>query len=801
MNPLPNRKDFDEHTFDLVVVGGGLAGLCAAIAAARGGTRTAIVQDRPMFGGNSSSEVRVVPHGSSHGAAWGAETGVVHELILADRATNHESFFDHGLINSLYDLTLFEAARQEPLLTTFMNTSVRGVLVDDLGDGSDGTYTRRITAVHGSQLGSEKELLLRARQFVDASGDGTVGFLAGAEYRYGRESRATFGEPLAPAEADDTTLGSTITMRAKKIDRPAPYTPPPWIARYTTPDDFVMDRRLYHIEKEQFGGYWWLEVNNPFHQIDDYEAIRDELHRHVLGVWNYLKNHSPEKERFTDYVLEWIGQIPGKRESRRFVGDVTVTEHDCHVDRRWPDGVAYASWWIDLHIKGGINNREAPGERENIDRRYSDYIRVVPFSLPLRAFYSRNVENLWFAGRVYSVSHIALGPVRVQQSLAAAGQAVGLAAAHALRHGVTPRRLADPGGPYIQPLRQDLLRHDARLLGVRNTDPSDLACSATVTASSSVPLTLPDPTGLPETKHRWQPLDRDRAQVVPVTTDRINEISVYVRNTGELTAEVVVGLEELQRIWDREHGKPVASTVVSVPAGHEGWVSAVLDSTVTPDRPHRVILRADGDVTAGVSWATATPMPVGTVAQYLCVSPGGPEEKNADLECLSPAEVELPAYELWRQFRKGAHGLRITPQQRPYEPRYAVNGAAWPEDLPNLWASEPIGEDPQWLRLDWDAPVTFASVQVSFDTDLDAGCDKRPGFYRAPQCVRDWRVRALVDGQWTTLHAETGNVQRHRVVRLPEPVTASAVRIDVYAVNDESGTFGARIFEVRVHAH
>ncbi|SBT65766.1 FAD dependent oxidoreductase [Micromonospora sediminicola] len=799
MTPQPHRKDFDEHTFDLVVVGGGLAGLCAALAAARGGTRTAIVQDRPMFGGNSSSEVRVVPHGASHGAAWGAETGIVHELILADRATNHESFFDHGLINSLYDLTLFEAARSEPLLTTFMNTSVRGVLADDLAE-PDGRYTRRVVAVHGSQLGSEKELLLRARQFVDASGDGTVGSLAGAEHRYGRESRATFGEPLAPAEADETTLGSTITMRAKKIDRPAPYTPPAWIARYTSPDDFVMDRRLYHIEKEQFGGYWWLEVNNPFHQIDDYEAIRDELHRHVLGVWNYLKNHSPEKERFTNYVLEWIGQIPGKRESRRFVGDVTVTEQDCHADRRWPDGVAYASWWIDLHIKGGINNREAPGERENIDKRYSDYIRVVPFSLPLRAFYSRNVENLWLAGRIYSVSHIALGPVRVQQTLAAAGQAVGLAAAHALRHGVTPRALADPDGPYIQPLRQDLLRHDARLLGVRNTDPTDLARTANVTASSSVPLALPDPIGLPDTKHRWQPLDTDRAQVVPLTTGRVDEVAVYLRHTGDTATEVTVELEELQRIWDREHGKPVASAMLRVPPGHEGWLAVPLDAAVTPDRPHRVILRAGGPATADVAWATATPMPVGTVAQYLCVSPGGPEDKNAHLDCLSPAEVDLPAYELWRQFRKGAHGLRLTPEQRPYEARYAVNGAAWPEDLPNLWASAPIGQDPEWLRLDWPEPVTFRHVRLSFDTDLDAGCDKRPGFYRAPQCARDWRLAALVDGEWTELHRETGNIQRHRVVRLHAPVTTTAVRVEIHAVHDDTATFGARIFEVRVHA-
>src|SRR5690606_93849 len=149
------------------------------------------------------------------------------------------------------------------------------------------------------------------------------------------------------------------------------------------------------------------------------------------------------------------------------------------------DGVAYAAWWIDLHIPGGVNNRTEPAERENIDAHYSSYIRVAPFSLPLRAYYSRNVANLWMTGRARSVSHVALGPVRVQVSLGAQGQAVGIAAGYAVRHGLTPRQTADPEGPHIGPLRQLLLRRDVRLLGARNDDAGDLARHATVTASSA----------------------------------------------------------------------------------------------------------------------------------------------------------------------------------------------------------------------------------------------------------------------------------------------------------------------------
>ncbi|MGH8776448.1 MAG: FAD-dependent oxidoreductase [Jiangellaceae bacterium] len=789
----------DPHDFDLVVVGGGLAGLCAAIAAARNGTRTAIVQDRPVFGGNSSSEIRVVPYGASHGAAYGGETGIVHELILTDRATNHEWFFDHGLINSLYDLNLAEAVRRERHLTAFLNASARGVEVDDLPAGSG--YTRKITAVHASQLGSEKELLLRAAQFVDATGDGTVGALAGAQTRYGREARSAFGEPLAPRVADDVTLGATITMRARKIDRAAPYDPPDWIAHYTSPDDFVMDRRLYHIHEENFGGYWWLEVNTPFHQIDDNAAIREELHRHVLGVWNYLKNHSPEQDRFANYVLDWIGMIPGKRESRRLVGDITVTEHDCHTDRQWPDGVAYASWWIDLHIKGGINNREAPGERENIDKRYSDYIRVVPFSLPLRAFYSRNVANLWMTGRLLSVTHVALGPVRVQVSLAAQGQAVGTAAAHAVAHRLTPRQVADPDGPHLQPVRQRMLRQDARLLGVRNTDPDDLALSATATASSAIPLALPDPADAADGQLRWLPLDTDRAQVVPLTADRLASVAGYVRNPTPHTASVGVVVERMHRMWDREPGKKVTTARVVVAAGHEGWLDLGVDAAVEPDHPYRLVLQAAD----GVDWAVAGPGLPGTVAQYLTRSPGGCEEKNAHLECFSPDEVELPAYELWRQFRKGVHAVRIEPQPRPFEPRYAVNGAAWPEDLPNLWISEPLGGEAAWLELSWAGPVEVGTVQVSFDSNLDAGTDQRPAFDRVAYCARDWRILGRVGDAWEQLYAEEANYQRQRVVRLQRLATVDALRITVDRTNTSASGHAlddtARVYEVRVYAH
>lgn len=780
------RKPAEEQTFDLVVVGGGVAGLCAAVAAARAGARTAIVQDRPVFGGNSSSEIRVVPYGCSHGSAWTNETGISHELVLEDRATNHEHLFDHGMTNSLYDMVLYEAVRREPNLTPFMNTSVRAVDSEPLDPAAP--TTRRVTAVHGSQLGSEKEYVFRARQFLDASGDGTVGLLAGADFRYGREARTEFGEPLAPVRADEETLGSTITMRARDIGRPVPYTPPPWIQVYTTPDEIGLDRKLYHITKSVYGGYWWLEVNNPFHQIDDNQAIKDELHRHVLGVWNYLKNHSPEKEHAATYALEWVGMLPGKRESRRFLGDVVVTEHDCHTDRNWPDGVAYAGWWIDLHIKGGIHNKREPGERENIDDNYKHWIRVAPFSLPLRAYYSRNVENLWVAGRLLSVTHVALGPVRVQLSLGLQGQSVGAAAAYALAHGLTPRQAADPDGPHIARIRQRLLRDDVHVLDLRNEDPADLALRATATATSERPFSFGEPDG-----EHWLPLDVDRAQVVPISHDRVDSVACYLKNEGDQPAAVTAELHALGRIWDRTPGECVAEARLEVPANSCGWVTASFDAPVTPHRPHRVALRR----APGVSWAQGGPAPVGTVAQYLYVSPGGPEPKNRHLPSFGPDEIDLPPYRHWRQTRRIALAARVTPQPEPFAASSVNNGRAWPEAMPNLWISDPGQPLPQSVELDLGRAVAFNTVLVSFDTNLDLTTGARTEFWRAPECVRDWRLQARVDGRWREVYAETDNYQRRRTARFPS-VTASALRLDALATNGTGGE-GARVYEIRVY--
>lgn len=798
----------ETHSFDLIVIGGGLAGLCAAISAARNGAKTALVQDRPVFGGNSSSEIRVVPHGSNHSNVWAAETGLIHEIVLADRAGNHDQFFDQGLINGLYDLHLLERAKAEENLTLFLNTSARDVDSEPLtpgtastalptsnGLGRIGGEPRRIVAVLASQLGSEREFRLEARHFLDATGDGTVGFLAGADFRYGREGRAEFNEPLAPLQPDDVTMGSTITMRARDVGRPVPYVAPPWIAQYRTPEDFGPGRFLPHLHSPVYGGYWWMEVCNPYHQISDNAAIRDELHRHVLGVWNYIKNHSDIREKATPYVLEWIGMVPGKRESRRLMGDVVLTEHDCHADRAWPDTIGFAGWWIDLHIKGGVLNKSEPAERENADAHYKHWIRVPLFTLPLRAHYSRNIENLWMAGRCLSTTHAALGSVRVMQTLAHLGQNVGIAAAYALRHDLTPRQTADPSGVHIGILQQRILRQDGRLPGIARRDPADLAPSARVSATSQAPFLSDAPNEqwlfwLGSKSRPGHPRHPALGMIVPLTHDRLDRVAFFLESHAGTLQTITVGLQSVDSIWDRPDQPFIASTTLDVPAGHHGWLEAELNATIMPGQSHRVVLSGGEDI----GWTTSMAWPTGTMMNYLHVGPGGPEEKNKCFATFSEGECQIPAYRHWRQQRVPMT-LRLSPSPLPFGPENVLSGPSSPERMPHLWVSDAAQPLPQFLEFRWEEARTISVVEIIFDTQLAEFHQMAEGFSRPSVCAKDWRLLAENEGKWREVFSETGNYLRKRFAHFAT-ITTPALRLEVLATN---GAPEARIFEVRCY--
>ncbi len=441
---------------DVVVVGGGMAGVCAAIAAARCGVQVVLVHDRPVLGGNSSSEVRMHICGADCSGnrkdTDSRETGILEELRLEDAVHNPQRSA------SLWDLLLYDKVRSEANITLLLNTYCHGVRM---------LSPDRIASVLASCPLTETEYIISAKVFIDCSGDGRLGAEAGAQFRSGREGRQEYGESLAPARPDEKRLGSTILFITRKYDHPIPFVPPQWIVR------FPSCQQLPHRSHNSWEyGYWWVEYGGEMDTITDGDRIRDQLLAFALGVWDHIKN-SGSHPQSANWALEWIGFLPGKRESRRFIGEYVLNQRDVQQGEVFEDGVAYGGWPIDLHPPEGILSKEPPAQQ----------IDVPLYNIPLRCLYSRNIRNLFFAGRNISATHVAFGSTRVMGTCSVVGQAVGTAAALCVHERVTPAELKQ----HISLLQQMLLKADAYIIGVTNSDPYDLARSAEVAASSEIP--------------------------------------------------------------------------------------------------------------------------------------------------------------------------------------------------------------------------------------------------------------------------------------------------------------------------
>ena len=407
------------HT-DLCVIGGGLAGLCCAIAAARHGIRVVLVHDRPVLGGNASSEIRMAiggAHGKDH-----RESGMVEEFIL-------ENFYQNpSLKYPLWDMVLYEKAKAEDNLTLLLNTSC----LDAVMDGS------RIVSIKAWQSNAETFHVVSASYFADCSGDSILAPLSNANYMYGREAKSQFDETIPPDTADQKTMGMSCLMQIRETDHKVEFTPPEWAYKYETED------ALNQREHDPDTNFWWIEIGGEWDCIHDTDRCRDELLKICYGVWDHMKNYGDHG--VDNWDLEWIGFLPGKRESRRYIGKYIVTENDVRNEGRFEDIVAYAGWSMDDHFPQGFYYT---GGHPTIY-----HPAPSPWGLPLRCMISENIENLVFAGRNISVTHAALSSSRVMATCAILGQALGTAAAQAIHDGVTVEHLD------IHKLQQTLMDDD-----------------------------------------------------------------------------------------------------------------------------------------------------------------------------------------------------------------------------------------------------------------------------------------------------------------------------------------------------
>lgn len=447
---------------DLFIAGGGMSGVCAALAAARNGARVVLVQDRSRLGGNSSSEVKMHIVGADmHGGRPGwREGGIIEELRLEEAVRNPQRS------REMWDLLLYEKLKAEPNITLLLDTFCCAAEVND----------GRITRVLARSDKTETLYRVTARIFGDCTGDSRLGLEAGADWRMGRESQDEFGESLGLEQADTQTLGSTILFTARDFGQPMPFTAPAWARKVTK--DMLRFRPIGSWEY----GYWWVEWGGDLNTIRENERIREELLSIALGVWDYIKNSGAHPSS-ANWALDWLGMMPGKRGSRRLVGDHMLKEQDLMGKTgEFPDAVCIGGWSMDDHPPSGFDKPEL--------RPAKQVPPPMPYNIPLRSLYSRNVANLMMAGRNISATHVAFTSTRVMATCAVIGQAMGTAAALCIKHQVTPRQLANQGSR-IAELQQVLLRDDQTIRNVSNNDPLDLARKAELTASGS--LTEADP--------------------------------------------------------------------------------------------------------------------------------------------------------------------------------------------------------------------------------------------------------------------------------------------------------------------
>lgn len=451
---------------DLVVAGGGPAGVPCAIAAARAGASVVLVQDRPVLGGNASSEVRMHIVGADCGGGRGTrlttearEGGIIEEIRLEASVRNPQRS------PTMFDLILYEKIRAEPNIKLLLNTTVVGVEMSN----------SRITRAIAHRQSTEDRFLIDANLFIDCTGDGRMGAEAGAPFFMGREGQEVYGEPLAPAESDKHTLGSTLLFQARRHDHPMPFVAPPW-ARKFTEEQLKLRHHNSHGGKGYEYGYWWIEWGGHLNTIKDNEAIRDELLAIMLGVWDHIKNQPGHDA--DNWALDWFGFLPGKRESRRFVGLHVLSESDVFQSKEHPDAIAFGGWFVDLHPYQGVDAANEPP----CTQHHLPYL----FDIPLRSCVSSDIGNLMFAGRNISASHVAFASTRVMATCAVVGEGVGVAAAAAVRHGLNAHELCERPD-LIKTIQRDLLRKDCYLIGQVHRDERNLAARATVRATSHQP--------------------------------------------------------------------------------------------------------------------------------------------------------------------------------------------------------------------------------------------------------------------------------------------------------------------------
>ncbi|MCK9410809.1 MAG: FAD-dependent oxidoreductase [Prolixibacteraceae bacterium] len=723
-----------ELNTDLVVVGGGMAGVCAAITAARAGINVVLVQDRPILGGNASSEVRLwVLGATSHmgnNNRWAREGGIIDEILVENIFRNKDG---NPLI---FDTIVLEKVVEEPNITLLLNTSISNI---------EKSLPDKIEKVYGYCSQNETFYEISAPLFCDASGDGVVSYKAGASYRMGAEKREEFGEKFAPNEDYGELLGHTLYFYSKDTGHPVKFVAPSYALK-----DIEQIPRYRDIKADKHGCYfWWLEYGGTIDTIHRTEDIKWELWKVVYGVWNYIKN-SGEFQNVDNLTLEWVGLIPGKRESRRFEGKYMLVQKDIINQTNFDDAVAFGGWAIDLHPSKGVYSEKSP---------CTQYHSKGVYQIPYRCYVSKDIANLFFAGRIISASHVAFGSTRVMATGAHGAQAVGMAAALCIQNNWMP-------GDIIEKNKINCLHKNLALTGQRIPNIalpiSNLISKAIFSTSTNLLLKqlIPD--------DDWVVLSVSLAQLLPLKASVAYafEIEFNALSNTTLTAQ-------LRYSGKRRNFTPdliLEAVNLSVPQGMHH-----LKIEFTETLPH--------DCYAFFTLLKNDEVSIRTSSQRITAILSVYNKFNTAVnnygKQLPPDDIGVDTFEFWIPERrpKGKNiALNIFPALDCFDYKELKKGYLKPGTSPNAWVASFDDKFPI-LSLKWNAPVQIHSISLYFDTDLDNPMESvQLGHSESvmPFCVKNYKI---FDDQEVLICEMENNHQSLNRIKLDVACNTTALKI------------------------
>ena len=663
---------------DLVVVGGGLAGVCASITAARAGHKVVLVQDRPVLGGNASSEVRLWSLGATshmgNNNRWSREGGLINEILLDNLKRNKEG---NPLI---FDTVLLEKVYEEKNITLLLNTAIY-----EVSKKAD----NEVKGVIGFCSQNSTTYSIEAPLFCDASGDGIVGFLSGASFRMGAEDKAEFDEGFAPNIEDyGNLLGHSLYFYTKEMNRPISYTAPSFAIKNA--------EELPRIKNYQLGDYgcklWWVEYGGRLDTIHDSETIKFELWKVVYGIWDYIKNSGKYPEA-TNLTLEWVGTIPGKRESRRFEGDFMLSQKDIVEQRDYYDAVAHGGWAMDLHPADGIYSKHS-----SCTQWHSKGVYTIPY----RCFYSKDIKNLFLTGRILSATHVAFGSSRVMLTCALGAQAVGEAAALCLKNNWTPRDVADKNN--IKSLQLALNRNGQSIPRIDINDPLDLAKKAAIEASSTLFFGGFDPS------EDWQILTFSTAQLLPLEPLTEYEFHFEVEALEDATLEI-----QFRTTSENKHFTPDKILNTEHFQVKKGKHQIVYIHKNDLKKKQYACLMKNEHIKVRLSNERCSAIMTVQNRINKAVSNYGKQEP--------PKGVGIDSFEFWTPERR-PNGKNIAfsvyPALSIFESTNLTNSEIRPSSKgeTNVWVASKEDKNPT-IILTWKNQVTFNVIKLFFDCDYD----------------------------------------------------------------------------------